>query len=117
MLAAGCAPLYDWDSLAWDCEPAFVGFAAANLYLQDSALAPSPEEIEEFVQEFEAARLGRFSSAERRAISAAATYQMAALARLEVEELQRPPNRRRDFLCHGRMTSALRRYGTRYLEY
>ncbi|GAA1815064.1 hypothetical protein GCM10009835_38540 [Planosporangium flavigriseum] len=78
---------YDWDSLVWDCETTIVGYAARVFPLAwewgGTRLWPTPEEQAAFVAEYESARERRFSSAERRAIAAAAVFQSAYGARCE----------------------------------
>ena len=78
------AAVYDWDSLAIDFEPVFVGEAVhafpATWYIE-TAVAPTPEEAAAFVREYESARGRPFTAAEMETVRAAADYAMAYSAR------------------------------------
>ncbi|MGH3146582.1 MAG: hypothetical protein ACRDTR_12355 [Rubrobacter sp.] len=79
--------VYDWDSLRLAREAIIVGSAAATFpatwYLPVASLAPRPEEMRLFLEEYQAARGPSFSSAEREAVVAAALYAMAYISRCE----------------------------------
>jgi hypothetical protein len=78
--------VYDWDSLRPEKEVVIVGIAASN-FTSTWSLGipnpPSPAETRLFVEDYEKARGGRFSEAEREAIAAAAIYAIAYIARCE----------------------------------
>ena len=78
------AAVYDWDSLAVDLEPVFVGQAVqafpATWYIE-TAVAPTPQEAAAFVSEYESARSRSFTAAEMETVRAAADYAMAYSAR------------------------------------
>lgn len=77
--------IYDWDDVVRDREPLFVGLAAITI---PSGAPPEvqagadPEGAREFVDAYERARRP-FTAAERRAVGAAALYNIAYLARCE----------------------------------
>lgn len=79
--------VYDWDALSVDREPIIVGFAAATFtatwYLEVPSRAPSPEELERFVSEYEETRGEPFSGPEKLAAFCTAVYMMAYVARCE----------------------------------
>lgn len=78
--------VYDWDSLAVDCEPVLVGEAARGFTFTwriPVRLAPSLDESRAFVSEYEAARGRPFTGAERETLGAAAAYALAYTARCE----------------------------------
>lgn len=79
--------IYDWDSLRLDTEPVILGNAAesflVNWYIDVAPLVPSPVEVRQFVQAYEAAKGTSFSQAEREIIAAAFLYSMAYTARCE----------------------------------
>lgn len=77
---------YDWDSLVLGPETAAVGAAAATwsaLAEPGDPVAPSPEEVVEYVRDYEAARGAPFSGTERRATGGAALWVLAYTARCE----------------------------------
>ena len=105
------AAVYDWDSLAVDVEPVFVGQAVhafpATWYIE-TAVAPAPEEAAAFVAEYEAARGRAFTTAEMETVRAAADYAMAYSARCahsdDPEGAFAGPGTTRDLLArHGRV--------------
>jgi len=75
--------VYDWDSVDTQAETSIVGTAAASFtYTEEIEVAskfPSPAEALAFVAEYEAARGGPFTTAERGAVHGAAVY-LAAYA-------------------------------------
>lgn len=78
--------IYDWDSLAVDCEPVIVGEAARGFTFTwriPVPLAPSLAESRAFVSEYEVARGAPFTAAERETAGAAAVYALAYTARCE----------------------------------
>lgn len=80
--------IYDWDSIALDQEPIIVGDAARGFTMtwnldKPVPLAPSAEEAQAFVAEYEAARGKAFTAEERIIMCAAATYAIAYTARCE----------------------------------
>lgn len=79
--------VYDWDSLRLTKEAIVVGSAAATFpatwYLPVVSLAPSPDEMRLFLQEYEAGRERTFPAEERDAVVAAAIYAMSYSARCE----------------------------------
>ena len=78
--------VYDWDSLRLDKEVVFVGIAASNFTARwrlGVPNPPSPEETWLFVSEYEEARGTPFTGEEREAITAAAIYAIAYVARWE----------------------------------
>lgn len=105
------AVVYDWDSLAVDVEPVFVGEAVhafpATWYIE-TAIAPTPEEAAAFVLEYESARGSSFTAAEMETVRAAADYAMAYSARCahsdDPEGALVGPGTTRDLLArHGRV--------------
>jgi hypothetical protein len=105
------AAVYDWDSLAVDVEPVFVGEAVhafpATWYIE-TAVAPTPEEAAAFVDEYESARGSSFTAAEMETVRAAADYAMAYSARCahsdDPEGALVAPGTTRDLLArHGRV--------------
>ncbi len=103
--------VYDWDSLAVDFEPVFVGEAVhafpATWYIE-TAVAPTPEEAAAFVREYESARGRPFTAAEMETVRAAADYAMAYSARCahsdDPEGAFIGPGTTRDLLArHGRV--------------
>ena len=105
------AAVYDWDSLAVDFEPVFVGQAVpafpATWYIE-TAVAPTPEEAAAFVREYESARGRSFTAAEMELVRAAADYAMAYSARCahsdDPEGAFAGPGTTRDLLArHGRV--------------
>ena len=107
---------YDWDSLRRDRESVIVG-RAAGLFMMTyrvphpARIAPRPDEVRAFVDEYEAARGSAFTRAERATMAAVATYMIAWTARLEhstaPDEVDYPAGTYRD---------ALARYGDAYLR-
>lgn len=79
--------VYDWDSLRMTKEAIIVGTAAATFpatwYIRVESLAPSPDEMRLFLEEYETGRAGPFSSTQREAAVAGAVYAMAYAARCE----------------------------------
>ncbi len=78
--------VYDWDSLRPEKEVVVVGIAASNFTSTWSLGVPNPPTPEEtwlFVEDYETARDGPFSGAERDALAAAAIYAAAYIARCE----------------------------------
>lgn len=78
--------IYDWDSLALEKEPVMVGNAARGFTMTwhlNVPLAPTPDELWAFVDEYEAVRGTAFTIAERFTIAAAAAYAIAYTARCE----------------------------------
>ncbi len=79
--------VYDWDSLRLNCEPVFVGSAAATFtatwYLDVGSKAPDPDELVHFVEECEKAGGSAFSEPERLSAFASAVYVTAYCARCE----------------------------------
>ena len=105
------AAVYDWDSIAVDVEPVFVGEAVhafpATWYI-DTAVAPTPEEAAAFVEEYESVRGRPFDAAEMETVRAAADYAMAYSARCahsdDPEGALIRPGTTRDLLArHGRV--------------
>lgn len=105
------AAVYDWDSLAVDLEPVFVGEAVhsfpATWYIE-TAVAPTPEEAARFVAEYEGARGQPFTEAEMETVRAAADYAMAYSARCahsdDPDGVRITPGTTRDLLArHGRV--------------
>lgn len=107
--------IYDWDSLALDTEPVFVGDAARGFtmtWFLDVPILPTRAEAQAFIHEYECARGKSFSADEYKTIAAAATYGLAYGARCE-HSLQPlagkyPPGSCRDLL---------KRYGNAFLPY
>ena len=80
--------VYDWDSLSAQAEEQLVGTAAAtftaNPVLHEGAyVAPTPDEVRAFVEEYSDARRAPLTSAERRSVHASAAYIVAYSARCE----------------------------------
>ncbi len=78
--------VYDWDSLRVDREAHLVGSAAAHFtatWYLDVDKAPSAQEADAFVEEYEVARGRPFSSEDRTAARAAIVYAMAFTALCE----------------------------------
>jgi len=108
--------VYDWDSLRRDRESVIIG-RAAGLFMMTyrvphpARIAPRPDEVRAFVDEYEAARGSAFTMAERITMAAVATYMIAWTARLEhstaPDEVDYPVGKYRD---------ALARYGDAYLR-
>jgi hypothetical protein len=105
------AAVYDWDSLAVDLEPVFVGEAVhafpATWYIE-TAVAPTPDEAAAFVAEYEEARSRPFTAAEMETVRAAADYAMAYSARCahsdDPDGVHVAPGTTRDLLArHGRV--------------
>lgn len=76
---------FDWDSLCKSREPELVGFIAhafcADWSRPGHVQAPTLEEARAFVSDYEAARGGAFTAAERRALGAAFAYSVAYSSR------------------------------------
>ncbi|MFL5693953.1 MAG: phosphotransferase [Ktedonobacteraceae bacterium] len=107
--------IYDWDSLALDIEPVFVGDAARGFtmtWFLDVPILPTRAEAQAFINEYECARGKSFSADEYKTIAAAATYGLAYGARCEhsLQPLagEYPPGSCRDLL---------KRYGNAFLPY
>jgi len=108
--------VYDWDSLRRDRESVIVG-RAAGLFMMTyrvphpARIAPRPDEVYAFVDEYEAMRGSAFTTAERATMAAVATYMIAWTARLEhstaPDEVDYPV---------GTYREALARYGDAYLR-
>jgi hypothetical protein len=105
------AAVYDWDSLAVDLEPVFVGEAVhgfpATWYIE-TAVAPTPDEAAAFVAEYEEARGRPFTMAEMETVHASADYAMAYSARCahsdDPDGVHAGPGTTRDLLArHGRV--------------
>jgi Phosphotransferase enzyme family len=79
--------VYDWDSLRLETEPVIVGNAAKGFlvtwYVDAGIMVPTPEEVVQFVQDYEAARGLAWTAREHRVIAAAFLYSMAYTARCE----------------------------------
>lgn len=78
--------VYDWDSLAMKPEPNLVGHAAATFtatWELPVSVAPTFEEMDAFVEEYEEARGRPFTPAEHRLVDAAAVYGLAYSSRCE----------------------------------
>ncbi|MDD9934841.1 MAG: phosphotransferase [Myxococcales bacterium] len=91
----GLCAVYDWDSLHHELEPIAVGAAAHAFPAQHDRegfpCAPSLEEIEAFIADYEDARGAAFSAAEGRLARAACVYGIAYTARCEhAIDLPRP---------------------------
>ncbi len=103
--------IYDWDSLAVDCEPVIVGEAARGFTFTwriPVRLAPSLDESRAFVSEYETARGTPFTPAERETAGAAAVYALAYTARCEHCLGSRTPGNALDALAtHGEELFAL----------
>ncbi len=104
--------VYDWDSLKLDREPVFVGFAAATFtatwYLEVESVAPSPDELRRFVEEYEEARGEPFSPPERLNAFTSAVYLTAYCARCEHALDPGGENQREGF--RGRLSAHPREY-------
>jgi Ser/Thr protein kinase RdoA (MazF antagonist) len=104
--------VFDWDSLMLDHEPVVVGGAAVTFPYAPGSVekVASPDEVAAFVAEYELGRALPFSRAERHAVGAAATYQLAYYARCEhaAGGAGRPPSE-----SPG---AALRAHGDAYLS-
>jgi hypothetical protein len=105
--------VYDWDSLALGREAVIVGNAAmtftANFDLPGVGVAPSPDEVRAFVDEYSAARSAPLMHGERRQIAACATFIAAYTARCE-HCVDRDPGTDPDSFI-----GALRTHGDAYL--
>jgi Ser/Thr protein kinase RdoA (MazF antagonist) len=79
--------VYDWDSVRLGREAVVVGNAAmtftANFDLPGVQLAPAPDEVRAFVDEYSAARPVPLTRAEREHVAACATFIAAYTARCE----------------------------------
>jgi Phosphotransferase enzyme family len=79
--------IYDWDSVGLGPEAVIVGNAAmtftANFDLPGLTLAPTPDEVRAFVDEYSAARPTSLSRSEREQVAACATFIAAYTARCE----------------------------------
>ncbi len=78
--------VYDWDSLAVEQEPVFVGKTAVAFpmtWYDDTERYPAPEAAAAFVRDYEAARGRRFDEAERAVVAAAAIDALSYMARCE----------------------------------
>lgn len=110
--AGAITAVYDWDSLAIRTEAAIVGNAAmtftTNFELPGVALAPAPEEVRAFVEDYDAERATPLSRRERAQIAACATFLAAYTARCE-HSLGVP-------VAPGGFRAALREHGAAYLE-
>jgi hypothetical protein len=103
--------VYDWDSLALRPEHQVIGVAAATFTASPALgvdIAPAPDEVRAFLDEFAAARPEPLSPAERERVHAVATYVIAYIARCEhaLGESDRP----------GTFSAALRLHGADYLH-
>lgn len=108
--------VYDWDSLRLGREAVIVGNAAmtftANFDLAGVQLAPSPDEVRAFVDEYSAARSTPLSRGEREQVAACATFLAAYTARCEHNgHLDHDPAS-----DPNSFMSALRRHGDEYLQ-
>lgn len=107
--------IYDWDSLRRDRETLIVGHAAGQFMMtyhvpHPVRVAPRPDEVRAFIDEYEAVRGSAFTPAERVTIAAVATYIIATTARLEhstAPDVTEYPV--------GYYREALARYGDAYL--
>ncbi len=108
--------IYDWDSVRRDRESLIVGHAAGLFMMtyrvpQPARIAPRPDEVRAFIDEYEAARGFTFTTAERATMAAVATYMIAWTARLEhsaaPDETDYPA---------GKYREALALYGDAYLR-
>jgi hypothetical protein len=79
--------VYDWDSLRLENELVIVGNAAkgflATWYVEVGARVPTPEEVHQFIRDYEIAKGQAFTTADLRVITAAFIYSMAYTARCE----------------------------------
>ncbi|WNZ23034.1 hypothetical protein HJG54_09290 [Leptolyngbya sp. NK1-12] len=79
--------VYDWDSLRLEHEPVIVGNAAKGFlvtwYVETGTMVPTPEEVNQFVRDYETARDQPFTDVERKVVTAALIYSMAYTARCE----------------------------------
>lgn len=79
--------VYDWDSIRLGGEAVFVGNAAmtftTNFDLPGVKLAPTPDEVRAFVDEYSAARHIPFNRSQREQVAACATFIAAYTARCE----------------------------------
>ncbi len=83
---AGLTCVYDWESVQVLPEPTAVGIAAATwraIGAADEPLAPTANEIQEYVERYAAACGRPFGAVARRAAHAAAVYCLAYTARCE----------------------------------
>ncbi len=83
----GLRGVYDWDSLVRMPEAFGVGIAAAtwrSFGTADDAMAPGPDEIDEYRTHYERARGTRFTGAERAGVGAQALYALCYTARCEI---------------------------------
>lgn len=110
------AVIYDWDSVRLGPEALVAGIAAmtftTNVDLPQVALAPTPDEVRSFVDDYSAARPTALTAAERAEIAAQATFVAAYVARCEHcavgdHDAGSDP---------GSFTSALREHGRAYLD-
>lgn len=78
--------IYDWDSLALETELQALGTAAATFtanFERDVFLAPTPDEVTQFIEDYSAARTTTLSTDEVLVAHAVAGYLMAYTARCE----------------------------------
>jgi hypothetical protein len=105
--------VYDWDDVARDSEPVFVGFAAVlHGTSADGSVDPAGcvEKTRAYVAAYERGRGRRFDGAERRAVGASALYLVAYVARSEHALDPGPVHPPHSF------RSLLARYGDAYLS-
>ena len=104
------AVVYDWDSVRVGTEPVIVGNAASSCTttsdLPGVDPAPSPEDVEAFLDDYDRALPAWLTRAEREQVLSCGTYLMAYVARCEPAQGD----------AAGPFTRALRRHGVRYLE-
>jgi hypothetical protein len=82
---------YDWDSLIYAPESAITGVVASS-FTQGSPVAPdapSSDEIEAFISDYQKASGRRFNDAEQRTARAAATWVRCYNARCQLDNLNR----------------------------
>jgi hypothetical protein len=106
--------IYDWDSLALDCEPVLVGDAARGFPMTwhlPTRVSPTREELQAFVDEYQTARGKIFTHSERVLIAASVTMGLAYSARIE-HSLDPEKTDWSEESYHG----ILARYGGRYFE-
>lgn len=83
----GLRGVYDWDSLVRMPEAFGVGIAAAtwrSFGTADDAMAPGPDEVDEYRTHYEQARGARFTDGERAGVGAHALYALCYTARCEI---------------------------------
>ena len=80
---------YDWDSLIACPEPVLAGVNAGAFTSGGTAGydTPTPDELREFLTEYDETRTARFTLAERQAATAAATWVLAYNARCQATML------------------------------